>query len=40
MLNACVVSSVSLRFHRDFMVGQQHLSDYPFADACQNKCTV
>lgn len=40
MLNICVVSCVSLCFLHDFMVGQQCLSDYPFADACRNKCSV
>jgi len=40
MLNFCVVSCVYLCFHHDFMVGQQRLSDYPFADTCQNNCSV
>lgn len=31
MLNICVTSCVSLRFHHDFMVDRQHLSDHPFA---------
>lgn len=40
MLNLCVVPRVFLCFCHDFMVGQQHLSDHPFADTCRNKCSV